>query len=103
MTFVHPRTVGPQTLLGSARGSGARSHGTVDSPWELARWRVHTSKSFTGGSSTRACAGSLQAFSTSWRYASPTERNPRGMLGEPWTCGPGIGITYKVKAHPYAT
>jgi len=25
------------------------------------------------------------------------------MLSEPWTCGPGIGITYKMKAHPYAT
>ena len=32
MTFVHPRTVSPQTLLGSARGSEARSRGTVDSP-----------------------------------------------------------------------
>jgi hypothetical protein len=32
MTFIHPRTVYPQTLLGSARGSEACSRGTVDSP-----------------------------------------------------------------------
>jgi hypothetical protein len=43
----------------------------MGSPWGPARWRERAIMSFKVGSSERACAGSSQAFSTSWRCVSP--------------------------------
>src|SRR6266404_4798345 len=56
---------------GTEPGSGTRSPGMPGSPSAPARWRGRARMSSKVGSSEQACAGSHQAFSTSWHCGLP--------------------------------